>query len=590
MLKKSTRGLEKKTNKSGQRIYIINHLVLVPYCPKMLAFILVLVVSVIVVTCVTDTEYDVIVIGSGVGGLATASILARDGQKKVLVLEKEHPVGGAIHAFSRHKVEFPVGHHWVELNPIFLPDTAVVLGEVPALDEMSVNYENVTIGTSSSDTYSKYAQGLEASMMNYIGHFPECDENIIDYITDISGVLDFLFMGIGGPGHSFTPLGLYFDMRFASCARKEKLTTLVGIHILDAGGAPASYPLYVTAMMEWSYGTYGLAGVSGGSQSLVDDMMRIIATSETGSIVKRDSEVIEITTDPITGAATGVKSQRKGGNGMVTTYTAPIVVSDIGIKSTFIPSMMSESVLAQAGYTTLAADTTDLHSTMLVWLTFDATDEALGFPNSNIFYAPKDDAMSRWDEFMEGPIPTDDGNVTDFISYVIAFSSGRESDVVGDRDLAYVTIMIPAPFQWMAPWEDSFTGSRPQEYYDWKDNFMIRKAREVFYMYYPDAEVHEKHVIGATPLTIRDYISATSGSYCGVQWMDKFPTPVTNIPGLFLVGKDVSCGVFGAMSTGMMAAGTILNPARRTGGPDPTVYAETRHVPEGIMGTWHVSV
>ena len=42
------------------------------------------------------TKYDVVVIGSGVAGLGSASILAKDFNQKVLVLEKAPFIGGRL--------------------------------------------------------------------------------------------------------------------------------------------------------------------------------------------------------------------------------------------------------------------------------------------------------------------------------------------------------------------------------------------------------------------------------------------------------------------------------------------------------------
>jgi all-trans-retinol 13,14-reductase len=47
-----------------------------------------------------ESRYDVIVIGSGIGGLACAALLSRQG-KRVLVLERHTTAGGFTHTFSR---------------------------------------------------------------------------------------------------------------------------------------------------------------------------------------------------------------------------------------------------------------------------------------------------------------------------------------------------------------------------------------------------------------------------------------------------------------------------------------------------------
>ncbi|PJC62258.1 MAG: all-trans-retinol 13,14-reductase, partial [Flavobacteriales bacterium CG_4_9_14_0_2_um_filter_32_27] len=47
-------------------------------------------------------EYDFVIIGSGLGGLACAYILASEGYS-VVVLEKNHQIGGNLQVFSRDK-------------------------------------------------------------------------------------------------------------------------------------------------------------------------------------------------------------------------------------------------------------------------------------------------------------------------------------------------------------------------------------------------------------------------------------------------------------------------------------------------------
>ena len=55
---------------------------------------------------------DVIVIGSGIGGLSTAALLSKCG-RKVLVLEQHNIAGGSTHSFEDHGFEFDTGIHYV---------------------------------------------------------------------------------------------------------------------------------------------------------------------------------------------------------------------------------------------------------------------------------------------------------------------------------------------------------------------------------------------------------------------------------------------------------------------------------------------
>ena len=56
-------------------------------------------------------NYDAILIGSGMGCMATAACLTKEG-KKVLVLERHYTAGGYTHVFKRKGYEWDVGIHY----------------------------------------------------------------------------------------------------------------------------------------------------------------------------------------------------------------------------------------------------------------------------------------------------------------------------------------------------------------------------------------------------------------------------------------------------------------------------------------------
>lgn len=63
-----------------------------------------------------DAEWDVILIGSGPGGLSCAAALAQIG-KRCLVLEQGEQLGGGSHVFSEAGYEFETGVHYLGEDP-----------------------------------------------------------------------------------------------------------------------------------------------------------------------------------------------------------------------------------------------------------------------------------------------------------------------------------------------------------------------------------------------------------------------------------------------------------------------------------------
>lgn len=68
-------------------------------------------------------DFDAIVIGSGMGGLTVASLLAQMRRWRVLVLEQHFKLGGFTHTFQRPGgYRWDVGLHYVgEMAPGRLP-------------------------------------------------------------------------------------------------------------------------------------------------------------------------------------------------------------------------------------------------------------------------------------------------------------------------------------------------------------------------------------------------------------------------------------------------------------------------------------
>ena len=97
--------------------------------------------------------WDAIVIGSGIGGLSAAVLLAVHGGKRVLVLERHYEAGGFTHTFHRSGFEWDVGVHYIgqmaEEETVRRTFDHVTAGQVEWQPLPDV-YDRVIVGTGAS--------------------------------------------------------------------------------------------------------------------------------------------------------------------------------------------------------------------------------------------------------------------------------------------------------------------------------------------------------------------------------------------------------------------------------------------------------
>src|SRR5690606_26256791 len=129
-------------------------------------------------------EFDIIIIGSGLGGLVCANILAKEGLK-VLVLEKNQQFGGNLQTFSRDKIIFDTGVHYIggllpgqNLHKYFHYLGISDKLKIKRMDENGFDF--VTFDNDQNEY--PYAQGKENFIKQLSRFFPGEEKAIRNYI------------------------------------------------------------------------------------------------------------------------------------------------------------------------------------------------------------------------------------------------------------------------------------------------------------------------------------------------------------------------------------------------------------------------
>src|SRR5690554_937017 len=160
-------------------------------------------------------KYDVVIIGSGLGGLVSAIILAKEGYR-VCVLEKNQQFGGNLQTFSRDKVIFDTGVHYIgglsEGQNLYRYFKYLdILDDITFKKMDEDGFDRITFDNDPKEY--KHAQGYENFKNTLLEEFPEEEKALDAYIQkmqDTCGFFPLYGLKLGKPYYENTSL---FEVR-----------------------------------------------------------------------------------------------------------------------------------------------------------------------------------------------------------------------------------------------------------------------------------------------------------------------------------------------------------------------------------------
>lgn len=509
--------------------------------------------------------WDAIVIGSGIGGLTAAGLLAGVAGKKVLVLERHSEPGGLTHTFRRDGASWDVGLHYVgEVQP-GSPIRALfdyLSGAQLHWNPMPDPFERFV--------YPGFEFRVPSDPRRYrdllVERYPEEARAIRRYFRDVravqrwttlgfarSFVPDFVEPFLRAIGHLTQGKALQTTRHYLERhVRSPELRALLASQWGDYGLPPSrsAFAIHAQIVTHYLRGAWFPEGGSGRiartfEQGIEAHGGEIRVCQEVSSIVVRD------------GRAVGVEViDRRSPQARPCTLAAPTIISNVGAPITF------KRLLAQDGE--VGAKTAALRelidrlqgglSAVTLYLRLKAPVAGIGVMGENhwIHASLDHEAIDRDIRHLLAGRPS---------HVYVSFPSAKS----GQTRFHTAEIIAFVDARAFAAWRDRPSGHRGADYAALKKRIgdgMLDLAQSAI----PGLAELVEYAELSTPLSVEHFTSHPNGNFYGLpatpqRYGSDLLGARTPIPGLLLSGSDAGClGIAGALMGGVGAACQALGP------------------------------
>lgn len=512
----------------------------------------------------SENHYDIICVGSGMGCLTVASLLAQYAQKRVLIIEKHFQAGGYTHSFSRKsgKFHWDVGIHYVgdmQEGGFGHKLMGKITGGKTKWQRMAEPFEKFVYPTGTFELYGD----VERFKSDLLAKFPHEAVAIARYFDDIrklsavfgksmmlkSRMPDLKAITIADGEKKLVTVKDYLDHFFTDPELRAILASQWG----DYGLPPSKCAFATYAALVVHYFNGGYYPVGGGGK-IFESVQPIVEAA--GGKILTTTEVSEILIE--NGKAVGVKAVQLRGAKETQSFYAPVIVSGVGAYPTYKKLIPEQVDIPFRERLKQFYAKEKMATSICVYMGLSSSPAALGFKGENHWIFESLDHEAVFAE--RNAWLTSDAEIRNLY---LSFPSLKDPEAKG-HTADMITFTDYALFE---KWKDLPWKKRGEEYMKFKEH-IAQKVIAAVDKRFPGFKDIVEYVEVSTPITNEHFTSHPDGAIYGLACVperyEHEKTPwfevQTPVEGLMITGADAggSPGIAGAMMGGLATTLRIL--------------------------------
>ena len=483
-----------------------------------------------------------VIIGSGLGGLSTGVILAKNGYE-VTILEQSHQIGGCLQCFERNGVKFETGMHFIGSM-----EEGQILSNYFKYLEIR---DKISLSRLDDDAYDVVALrgehfpfpfGREAFIERFSKRFPSQRRNLEDYYDLVEKVA--ALSSYYRTDQNETSAGFVDEELLLRNINEVIDHTITDPLLRDV--LVGNLPLYAAQKDKTSFATHAFIvnfynksayRIVGGSDKIAGALLEVL--TQYGGRVLTHHKVTKILVDEK--YATGVMTS----NG--TMFAADVVISDIHPSQ--VLDLVDEHIFTSA-YKTRVRSIPNTVSIFSLYLRFK--EGAMPYMNHNYYSYGN---FSPWD--IDGHIDAE------WPKGYLYMHHCYEKDAQFAKGGVVMTYMS---MKELYQWENTKVGRRGVDYECLKQK-LAERVLDALEKDFPGIRETLADYYAATPLTYRDYTLTPEGSMYGLVKDTSLGAAgrvsfKTKVPNLLLVGQNInSHGMLGVLVGSLTACSHLIGEA-----------------------------